>query len=239
MQLFCIPFAGGTVYSYNGLSKHMDNTIIQVIPLEPPGRGRRSGEELLSSIQDLTFDFLNQLKSKIRGPYALYGHSMGGYLSYLIARHLMTPSGYPHNLLAPQHLFISGCSGPSTNKPKSTLHQLPKNTFLSEVEKFGALPKEIVFHSEMTDYFEPILRADFKAIETDFYQSKDPLNIPITAMAGSKDLKTPPEHILLWQKETTQPLSFKVFDGDHFFIFDHWLEISVIFIKTVLSQYQD
>ncbi|MBF0153444.1 MAG: thioesterase [Magnetococcales bacterium] len=227
IELFCIPFAGGNVYSYQRLAKHVPGHI-KVTPLEPPGRGRRSREALLYTIRAMTDDLLAQIQAKAAGAYALYGHSLGAYLGYMAAQRLVAEQATP-----PRHLFISGSAGPSFPRTKAHIHHLAKNAFLAEVDRYGGLPKEILAHKEMIDYFEPILRADFQAIETNVHRPLAPLDIPMTVMAGSQDRIVPPDHARLWQKESRRPFTFEVFPGEHFFIFEHWPRIGEIMAKTL------
>ncbi|MEO5330386.1 MAG: alpha/beta fold hydrolase [Magnetococcus sp. YQC-5] len=229
IQLFCIPFAGGNVYSYQGLNRYLSNRV-KMIPLEAPGRGRRSREPLLDTIQGLTDDFLAQIRAKRVGPYALYGHSMGAYLCYLVIRRLLLEHDAP-----PLHLFISGAAGPARVKPKNaTIHHLPKEDFLAAVQQYGGLPNEILASGEMTDYFVPILRADFQAVETEKkVESRLPLDLAMTVMTGSDDKMVTIEQARLWQAESLQPLSFKVLSGEHFFIFNHWPSIGEIIVNKL------
>ncbi|MBF0272357.1 MAG: thioesterase [Magnetococcales bacterium] len=227
MQLFCIPYAGGNAYAYLGLTKHADD-FIQVVPLESPGRGRRGQEPLLETIGALTDDLVSLIRSQVRGPFALFGHSLGAYLANLVSRRLMDEFQLP-----PCHLFVSGAAGPTRLKPANLIHQLPKADFLAEVGKYGGIPKAILAHQELIDYFEPILRADFKAIETDHYPAPPPMDLGITAMTGSLDTIVTLELIRLWQAETRRPLVIEPFPGDHFFIFEQWPRIGEILSQTL------
>ncbi|MBF8273652.1 MAG: Thioesterase [Magnetococcales bacterium] len=230
IQLFCIPFAGGNVYSYQGFHKHVGDRT-KTVPLEYPGRGRRTKEPLLFSIQELCFDLVAQMRSCIRGPYALFGHSMGAYLGYLAVRSLVTEGSFP----LPCHMFVSGASGPSLPRTQTNLHTLGKMAFIAELVKYGGMPKELIANKELTDYFEPILRADFQAIETDTIQARPPLDLAITVMTGVADKIITLDKARAWQAETTIPITVHTFPGEHFFIFDHWPHIGKIVEKTLKS----
>ncbi|MBF0213627.1 MAG: thioesterase [Magnetococcales bacterium] len=227
MQLFCIPYAGGNAYSFLGLTKHTDDWL-QVHPLETPGRGRRGQEPLLETIPELTEDLLKQIRSRVNGPYALYGHSLGAYLANLVIRRLLEERHAP-----PCHLFVSGAAGPTRLKPERLIHRLPKDEFLSEVGKYGGLPKEVLALQELIDYFEPILRADFTAIENDRYPGLPPLDLDITVMTGVRDSLVTMELVRLWQAETRRPLTIEPYPGDHFFIFEQWPRIGERICNTL------
>ena len=81
--LFCIPHAGGNTAFYARFNEFFP-AWITVRPLELPGKGRRCRERLLTSMESMGRDLLEQIRSAAHtGPYALFGHSMGGLLAFL------------------------------------------------------------------------------------------------------------------------------------------------------------
>ncbi|MCK5524983.1 MAG: hypothetical protein KAI83_17790 [Thiomargarita sp.] len=80
----------------------------------------------------------------------------------------------------------------------------------------GGLPPEILEHTELMDFFEPIVRADFKALETYIYQSASPFDIPITILHGLADKEVAYQDLLPWQQESCQPIAIKTFSGGTF-----------------------
>jgi surfactin synthase thioesterase subunit len=60
IRLFCIPFAGGNIYSYRQLCRHLHKDIVPQ-PVELPGRGKRLKEPLLTNIAEMTDDILQQI----------------------------------------------------------------------------------------------------------------------------------------------------------------------------------
>ena len=82
MQLFLLHFAGGSCYSFDFLKQHLDSRF-EFIPLELPGRGRRTNENLLNNKEKAINDYLAQIKLIRNGePYVIYGHSMGLHWDY-------------------------------------------------------------------------------------------------------------------------------------------------------------
>ena len=214
INLFCIPFAGGSKYSYRELEE-LAPAFLKFIPLEYPGRGARAKESLISDLDILTEDLYQQVKHSLdRSSYAIYGHSMGGLLGFLLTRKIIANCHLP-----PLHLFITGTKGPSAlEKETKNRHLLEKSEFIEEIKKLDGLPEEMLANDELLDYFEPILRADFKATETYKYEEDHPLNIPITVITGTEEDATP-EEVALWQKETICSVDIKRMKGTHFFIF--------------------
>lgn len=213
-NLFCFPFAGGSIYSYSKYNPVAPRNV-KLIPLELPGRGKRIAEPLLTDIHSMADNLYKHIKPMLQEPYAFYGHSMGTVLSYLITKRLVS-----EGLQGPSHLFVSGRSGPSAEDPDPFHHDLPKEAFRAKLKEIGGSPDEFLEDDTLMDFFEPILRADFRAIEEYQYETTEPFNIPITVMVG-KDENITEEQVMAWQKETTHPIDIRWFNGKHFFILEH------------------
>lgn len=229
LNVFCLPFAGGNKYSYRDYKERAPSAI-NFISLEYPGRGAKVREPLLSSTADLVNCLYNDILTTFDGrDYVLYGHSLGGLLSYLLTRKLIE-----HGHKPPVHLFITGTTGPSSNsRIERKRHLLPKKEFIQELKDLQGMPDEILNSNELLEFYEPILRSDFKASENYVYENCEPLDIPITVMTGiEEDMED--RDIKLWQKETKHNVDFKQFPGNHFFIYKHAKEIVQIMSNKLL-----
>lgn len=213
-NLFCFHFAGGSRYSYNNFIEQAPE-YIQVIPIELPGRGSRITEELLTDIDSMADDVFSQIRHRLQAPYAIYGHSLGSLLAYLVMMRI-TRNG----LNKPAHLFVSGRGGPSVINEEKLISQLPREQFVKSLEEMGGFPDELLYDNNVIDFFEPILRSDFKGVEQYRYEKPFIMDIPITAMIGDEE-ETTYEEACEWKKETIAHVDIKVFPGKHFFIFDH------------------
>ncbi len=220
LNIFCLPFAGGNKYSYRDY-KEKSPSSINFISLEYPGRGARIREPLISDTSALVEDLYRSIAELVdKDQYAIYGHSLGGLISYLLSRKLVENGHRP-----PVHLFVTGTTGPSsTSRTEKKRHLLPKQEFIQELKDLQGMPDEILNNDELLEYYEPILRSDFKASENYIYKSCEPFDIPITVITGSEE-DMEEEDIKLWQKETKQIVHFKSFPGGHFFIYNHAREI--------------
>jgi surfactin synthase thioesterase subunit len=228
VNLICLPFAGGNKYSYRVLESKMPS-FLNAVTLEYPGRGSRIAEPLLTDAYPLAEDSFRQLKKIItRGPYALYGHSMGGLLACLVTRKIVE-SG----LQLPLHVFISGTSGPAApSREKKKRHLLEKDAFIEEIRTLNGSPAELLEDTELLEYFEPILRADFKASESFVYRPAAPVEVPFTVITGTEEDMTL-EDIGLWQKESRIDVDYFRMPGGHFFIFDSAADILEIVTRKI------
>jgi len=216
IKLFCLPFAGGNKYSYQ---KYMERApaFLNIVPLEYPGRGARIKEPLTTDTDALVNDIYQQIQKNMdRAEYAIYGHSMGGLIAFLVTRKLIE-----NNDKLPLHIFITGTSGPSSAaRSAKNRHLLPKEEFIQELKDLDGIPDEILQNEELLSFIEPILRADFKICETYQYTDSNPLTIPFTVITGTdEDMES--ADIQLWQKETESVVDFRQLPGKHFFIFKY------------------
>ncbi len=224
-RIFFLPFAGASYYSYSGFKSHLERHF-DVVLVDLPGRGRRVLEPLLTDCHEMVEDLFDQITEDLSAPYAIFGHSLGATLGYLLTSKLAKL-----NIRMPLHLFVSGRPEPSYENKKKYL--LPKAEFIKKVTECGGIPDEILREKELLDFFEPIIRADFQAIETCTHEETETLNIPITVLLGTDD-KSTKNKTIRWHDLTTRDVAVKHFVGDHFFLFQHLPEISHIICQKVL-----
>jgi len=214
-NLFMFPYAGANKYSYNQYCRQLSNSF-NITVLEGTGRGGRLKEALVTNLEDIARDFFEQIRDKLSSPYIFFGHSMGSWLAYLVT-HLIAD----HKLPLPAHLFFTGSGNPAVYRPTVIRHQLNKHDFFAHLTELGGLLPEVLNNEALLDYFEPILRADFMAVEQYRHTARPKLNIPITVLIGDSEKNVTLEMALAWQSETAGEFEVKVLKGHHFFINDH------------------
>jgi surfactin synthase thioesterase subunit len=211
INLYCLPFAGGSRYSYRGYVNHAPPTL-NVVPIEIPGRGSRSNELPLVSLKAIADDVFVQIRTNLDKPYIIYGHSMGSLIGYLLTKRIIA-EGFGQ----PRQLFFTGCVGPSIRYRDQVDHRLPKKEFFDKIRNLGGSSDDALADEGLMAYFEPILRADFEAVATYQYEETSPFDIPIFVVIG-KEEKATVEEAMAWQKETTAPVEVHELPGNHFFI---------------------
>lgn len=226
-DLVCFPFAGGSKYCYSPL-KDLAGDKINFITCELPGRGERSMERLLTDMSSMVRDLVTQIQGKITGPYAIFGHSMGAMLACLVAREMRR-----RNLRRPVHLFLTGCGRPKQELDRDPFHTLPKDEFIRTVKDLGGINDDLLDSKELFEFYEPILRADFQAIETYVWRRAEPLDIDMSVAIGTEDVVTN-EEAMEWQEETKGEVTVERMTGDHFFIFSHSYRIMDLIAEKLL-----
>jgi len=224
--LFAIPYAGGSMYSFNILKKYCPD-FIDFCPIELPGHGARINDSLRSDIHEIVEDLYSQIERRITVPYAFFGHSMGSIIIYLLAKKI---TSFKKPL--PSQLFVSGKAGPST-KSLTKRHLFSDEELKEEIKKLGGTAKEVIENEDLINYFIPIIRADFQALETYKHSNSLRLNVPITVLVGEDD-NLNMKDVLSWQEESIYPIKLIKLTGGHFFINDHPKRIMDL-LKDTLS----
>jgi surfactin synthase thioesterase subunit len=212
IKVFCIPFAGGSEYSFFEFKKRCPGAL-EIVPVALPGRGSRIKEDRIEDAYDLRDDVYRTIKNSITGDYIIYGHSMGGILAALVSEKLKQ-NGDP----MPLSLFISGCDSIANNITNKKRYLLSDPDFIDMLTEMGGSPKEILENRELLDFFLPILRSDFKAIDLYIHDKFEKINLDIDVLIGTAD-KVSVEEAQDWQKITSGQVTVKQFPGDHFFIY--------------------
>lgn len=224
MNLICIPFAGGNCYSYRPLADGFEG--VSVSTMELPGRGKRIAEPLVHSLDEMCEDLFRQAGDRLDAPYAFYGHSLGALLAWKLTK-AVSQAG----LRLPECLFLSGCPGPRVERSEQR-HLLPWAEFVAMLERLGGCDPQVLQDRELLEFMEPVVRADFCAVDTFRYRQSEPLSVPMCVMIGDGDTVSESD-AAEWQHESTHPLLLKRFPGNHFFILDHWPKIRQLILECV------
>jgi surfactin synthase thioesterase subunit len=215
MKLFCFPYAGGNRYSFNPF-KALTPMGMELIMLDYPGHGMRMQEPLLTDIHSIAQDILQLYSTEMKSPFAFYGHSMGCLVAYTVCKILQS-----NKADLPQHLFFTGCGAPSVRNRFKGRHLQPYDEFIITLKQLGGVPDELLQDKDSMNFFEPLLRADFEAVDTYSYVPSEPFPIPMTIITGSEeDLSN--QEIDAWRLETNQGCTFAKMSGGHFFIQQHY-----------------
>ena len=217
-----IPFAGGSCYSYRPLEQLIEGTMDTEV-FELPGRGKRILEPFVETLSDALDDIYSQIDLRMEGDFAFFGHSMGAILAYLITSRLKEEGRE-----LPKHLFLAGHRAPNCKQYSKLKHKLPKNEFISELQKLEGVPKQLLEDPEAMDFFEPVIRADFRVIEGYYQEKIIQVPVPITLLMGDEDAITNEEKIK-WRDFTSEKFIQTEYNGGHFFIYQHKIQI----MKTI------
>lgn len=202
---------------------------IKIVPLEPPGRGRRSQEPPATNMHEMVLDLVECMRASLDRPFALFGHSMGALSAYLVACELVK-----EQLPLPLHLFISGKGPPHRISKEAQWHTLPLEDFKLKLAGLGGCPPALIDDKELMAYFVPIIRDDMRVIAGYQHVLAPPLEVPITVLIGTAESTTSSE-ASEWNSMTASGCRVLQYEGGHFFLFDHTEDICALLSTTLIA----
>lgn len=211
LRLFCFPYAGGSAMTYRRWNNLLPKTV-EVCPVELPGRGKQIKLSPYNRIEPLVEALATNLRPYLNKPFAFFGHSMGGLISFELSRFLRSEFN-----LHPIHLFISARQAPQINWRRKHIHNLPEAQFMDELRRLDGTPQEVLNNQELMEFFSPIIRADFSVLETYVYTPQAPFDFPIMAFGGMQDTEVSADDLDGW-KEHTNLFSLQMIEGNHFYV---------------------
>jgi medium-chain acyl-[acyl-carrier-protein] hydrolase len=215
LRLICLPYAGAGASIFRAWPTALPG--IEVLAARLPGREGRLREPMPRTWRALVEQSVDALLPSLRGPYALFGHSMGAVLALAVARELSS-RGAPR----PEHLIVSGRPAPD-RAPRwlGAAAALADGPLLEELERrFGGLAGTLLDDPEVRDVVLPTLRADFLLLDAARDEAADLLACDVTVYGGSGDPTTPLDDLVGWQSVSRGRFRLKLFPGGHFFLND-------------------
>lgn len=229
MKVFFIPHAGSSAINYIKFKKQKSD-IIDIVPIELAGRGKRAKVDFYKDFKEAKDDMKNQITSlKTQGEkYSIFGHSMGGLLAFEVAHSLEVEGDKDLH-----RIFISGCSSPDSNNISSQLGNVKDEDFIKRIEKLGGIPQEVYEYSEIMDSFLKVLRQDIRIYdEYRIFNINKTIDKDIILLAGTED-QLCKNNLLTWNKYTSKNFECNMFEGGHFYLNDYISDIIGIIERAV------
>lgn len=214
VQVFCFPYSGVGASIYRSWMPAAGNGVA-FHPMEWPGRETRHGEPCITHFSQLVASSTQAMLEAIKGPFALFGHSLGGLVAYEVARSLQ------HHDLQPSMVFVSGVRPPHTLPTSSTRGPLSDDELVERLKLLQGTTPEKLAHPEWRELFFPVLKADFGLFDSYQHTEGATLTCPLHAFSAMMDPIAHPQIMQEWQALSTGPFKLHVFTGDHFFIHKH------------------
>ncbi len=208
-HLVVVPHAGGGPSSFRRWGELLGDAV-EVWAVELPGRESRLSEQPVKDLEVIADAVSKAVREAVPAPYVIFGHSMGALVAYEVAERL-------RHVHPPRHLFVSGCPAPHMVRHHETRH-ISDTAFVELLRALNGTPDEVLQDQELMALLLPSIRADFEAVNSYRCAARRALDIPLTALTGSKDPGVTPGDIDGWAKHSTSALNSFVIEGDHFFV---------------------
>ncbi len=215
--IICLPYGGGSYYVFQNWKNSFKNPP-NIYAVEYPGRNSRQNDPFLFTCREVAEEAYSELDTILsRYETTLFGHSLGGVVAYEIAKLI---SHKQPSLLA--GLIISGTNPPHKRRKLTPISDLSDDAFIEKIREYGGISNVILQDKEFLTFITPVLRADFKLVETyyddSYYQS---LQVDIQTLAGAEDHSVSPDTVAAWRDCTAGTSCHTTFPGNHFFIHEH------------------
>ncbi len=230
IRLFCFPYAGGgsVVFHHWGAELPAD---VEVCAVKLPGRESRLAEPPIPRLAPLVNALAEGLLPYMDRPFAFFGHSLGGLVSFELIHELLR-----RQCPTPVHLLVSATRAPHIPPDGPAIHDLPTPAFIEQLRDFKGTPEAILNNPAMMDILLPVLRADFAISETRAHSEKTPIACPIAVFSGLQDTIVSEDALLAWQPYTHSAFTKHSIAGGHFFI-NHARSELLDKVRQVLTPY--
>ncbi|WP_216917273.1 thioesterase II family protein [Nocardia noduli] len=209
-RVICFPHAGGSANYFTPLARKLPRAI-ELLAVQNPGRQERYREPRLESIVELAEAVLPSVSTWLDRPTILFGHSMGAAQAFEVARGL--PGG------APVVLFASARRAPSVIRVE-TVHQRSDRAIIAEMRALGGTDTRVFDDEETAALYLPVIRSDYRAVETYRCPAEVTVDYPITALVGDRDPRVTRADVEAWRTHTTAEFTTHVLPGGHFYLGD-------------------
>ncbi|MEH0844150.1 alpha/beta fold hydrolase [Micromonospora sp. CPCC 205711] len=211
LRLVCFPHAGGSASFYFPVSAALAPRM-EVLGVQYPGRQDRRSEPPVGDLHALADGIAAALAPLDDRRLAFFGHSMGAILAYEVGLRLERAGR--HRLT---HVFASGRRAPSRYRDES-VHLRDDAGILAELRQLEGTDSRLLTDPELQQMFLPVIRNDYRAVETYRHRPGPVLQCPVTVLTGDSDAMTSMDEARAWSAHTTGRMDLRVFPGGHFYL---------------------
>ncbi|AQS35433.1 putative thioesterase involved in non-ribosomal peptide biosynthesis [Shewanella psychrophila] len=214
VNIICFPFAGGNSASFAGLSGLFGDAY-HLVPLEFPGRDSRRHEAFYTDFKTAANAMSQAILPAIKQHrIMLYGHSMGAWFAWYIAKQLAKEA------CPPELLAIGAQRAPSELypfKPNALMDDREMINYLNRFESFAGMK---VSMSILKQWILPVIRADLALCEThNACQQYYPH--PALVLGATEDTFIEETSLQAWRQHLPPSTPLKTIKAGHFFIRSH------------------
>lgn len=226
-RLVALPHAGGSASFFLPLAQALGPDV-EVLGIQYPGRQDRHTEKMIDNVPELVEEIHPRITTWTDLPLVLFGHSMGAVLAFELARLLEQA---PSSSMA--GLIVSGRRAPSIRREDDNVHRLDDQGLIAEIRSLNGTDAAFLDDDELVRMILPVVRNDYKAIETYRYRPGPALRCPVHVLTGDADPRVSVNEARAWRDHTDGAFQFRIFTGGHFYLTTHAPEVAKVISGTV------
>lgn len=207
-----LPHAGGAASALRSLVLALPKTI-DVLTVQYPGRQDRVSEPPIDDLHALADRVAEEVAPLDDLPLSLFGHSMGATIAYETAVRLERRG------LKVTALFASGRRAPSLQRD-GNVHRQGDKALIEEIKRLGGTQSALLEDPEILRMVLPVVRADYRAVETYQHVPGTRLSCPIRVLYGTSDPLVTADEAQAWSRHSTHSTEVHPLPGTHFYL-DH------------------
>ena len=211
LRLICFAHAGGGPSAYRTWHERLPGWV-EVVAVRYPGRQDRLLEDCIDRMEPLADAVAAAVRPLLDRPVALFGHSMGAWVAYEVARRVRQRWA-----TEPAALIMSGQVPPGRRSARALAGD---DDLIAEVRRLGGVDESLFDEPELLDLVLPPIRADFALIRAYRPEPAEPFACPLLVCAGEQDSDVPAEAAAAWQDLSTGAFRRRLFPGGHFYLHD-------------------
>jgi cytochrome P450/surfactin synthase thioesterase subunit len=213
MRLYCFPFGGHGASAYHRWPEFLPPDV-ELRAVQLPGRQERVGEPCITDCTELVATIADVLAEELReGPYALFGHCVGGLISYHLAQELARRAAP-----SPQLLAVSGFSLPGARR-LADVFAGRSDSELVDILGWWGTPTAVLDDPDLRAAVLTTLRADAEVWLSSLHSAaREPLQCAVAAYGGVADRLAPLEELAEWRWETPRFLGVRRYSGSHLYL---------------------
>lgn len=226
--LVLFPYAGSGVAPFRGWAADLAD-LADVTGVLLPGREQLFGQPTLQSMAEVLARVVPMIEELAPRPVVLFGHSMGATVAFAVARELRRRA-----VAAPHAVIVSGAGSPDRRDPTEQVHLFDDAALIAHTVDYGGIHPDLLANPEMLKLFVPVLRADFRILETWPVRPEPPLDPPLTVLRGLGDASVTDYQAAGWRALAADPPAEYLLPGGHFFVHTARSEVLAI-VRGVLG----
>jgi len=215
--LFCFHHAGGSATQFRSWLEYI--SLIDVVPVELPGKATRRAEKYVESMAELVPHLAHAIAGICTNKRIyLFGHSMGAIIAYQVAHYLEKELK-----IKPRLLIAAARQAPQAPSMDRYTSAKGFDILLEELRWLNGTPNIILENKNIQEIILPEIRREYILNESYVYAGEK-ISCDICVHYGKEDPDLTEGALLGWRDVTTGSVDIKAYGGDHFFVYSHLKE---------------